>query len=123
MGLLRRWLDANDLDHMEWVADVVDLANRKLSDQDASIGPSYFMKKGMDGNPDLNEEDVNQIWKHSILPYIEERRFGDRDVRDDFGLEKLRRQVARNGGHQPTEPDGVAGSDLAEENGSGDAPN
>ena len=50
-GLLRRWLDANELGHLEWVADVIDLANQKLSDQNAALGPSYFMGKGKEGNP------------------------------------------------------------------------
>ena len=92
--LLRRWLDTNELGHMEWVADVIDLANQKLSDQNAALGPSYFMRKGMDGNPSLSEEDVKRIWKHSILPYIEERRFGDRRVREAFDLAKLRTEAA-----------------------------
>ena len=48
-GLLRRWLKAKDLGHMEWVADIVDRANAKLEDgrpedRHAAIGPSYFMK-------------------------------------------------------------------------------
>ena len=120
-GLLRRWLDANELGHMEWVADVIDLANQKLSDQNAAIGPSYFMKKGKEGNPDLNEDEVKRIWKHSILPYIEERRFGDRDVREEFDLEKLRREAARSGGQQAAEPENAGSSDLASDDGGGDA--
>ena len=120
-GLLRRWLDANELGHMEWVADVIDLANQKLSDQNAAIGPSYFMKKGKEGNPDLNEDEVKRIWKHSILPYIEERRFGDRDVREEFDLEKLRREATRSGDQQPAEPENASSSDLASDDGGGDA--
>ena len=71
--VLREWLGAN-APGMEWVADVVDKANDKLrNDRHAAIGPSYFMK------PDLNEEAVRRVWKHSVLPYIEERRFGEGD--------------------------------------------
>ena len=29
-GLLRRWLDTSELGHMEWVADVIDLANQEI---------------------------------------------------------------------------------------------
>ncbi len=121
--LLRRWLDANELGHMEWVADVIDLANQKLSDQNAALGPSYFMKKGKEGNPDLNEDEVKRIWKHSILPYIEERRFGDRDVREEFDLEKLRIEAARSGDQQPAEPEKASSSELASDDGGGDASN
>ena len=72
-GVLGRWLDAN-APGMEWVADVVERANEKLrEDRHAAIGPSYFMKD------DLDEEAVTRIWKHSVLPYIEERLFGEGD--------------------------------------------
>ena len=84
-GLLRRWLEKN-ASGMEWVSDVVDRANERLkNDRDAAIGPSYFMKKGLD------EDAVSRIWKHSVKPYIEERLFGDAERLDEFDLEKLRR--------------------------------
>ena len=120
-GLLRRWLDANDLGHMEWIADVVEEANKQLDDVHAAIGPSYFMRKDKDGNPSLNEEDVERIWKHSILPYIEERRFGDRNTRDDFDLGKLRREAARSRSQQTAGPD--ANDDGDGENQHGDVSN
>ena len=44
-GLLRRWLERN-APTMDWVADVVEQANRKLAeDRNVAIGPSYFMLK------------------------------------------------------------------------------
>ena len=56
---------------MEWVADVVESTNKLLEDdRHAAIGPSYFMKDRLD------DAMVKRIWKHSVLPYIEERRFG-----------------------------------------------
>ena len=122
-GLLRRWLDANDLGHMEWVADVVDRANELLDDQNAALGPSYFMRKGTDRIPALKEEEVEHIWKHSILPYIEERRFGDRSTREEFDLGKLRREVARRRDQQPVDPDTAGSSDGVSDNGLGDANN
>ena len=86
-GVLRRWLSDRAPD-MEWVADVVELANEKLSDdRHAAIGPSYFMKDGLD------EDMVKRAWKHSVLPYIEERRFGGDEVSDEFDLERLRREA------------------------------
>ena len=83
-GVLRRWLEVN-ASEMLWVADVVDQVNVKLKDdRHAAIGPSYFMKDKLD------DAKVERIWKHSVLPYIEERRFGGDAVSDEFDLKKLR---------------------------------
>ena len=47
-GVLRRWLKVK-APGMEWVADVVERANERLgADRHAAIGPSYFMKDGLD---------------------------------------------------------------------------
>ena len=91
-GVLRRWLRAKGLDDMDWVADVVERANEKMKDdRHAAIGPSYFMKDN------LNEEAVERIWKHSVLPYIEERRHGDEDRSGEFDLKALRREASGPG--------------------------
>lgn len=82
-GLLRRWL-SDSAPGMGWVADVLDRANELLSDSHAAIGPSYFMK------PNLNEVDVERIWKHAVLPYIEEQLFGEPDRLGEFDLDRLR---------------------------------
>ena len=96
-GLLRRWLDENAPD-MAWVAEVVDRANEKLDDRQAAIGPSYFMK------PDLGNEMVDLIWEHNVLPYVEERFYGEHDRLDEFRLDKLLGDVMPDGGdEQPDE--------------------
>ena len=83
-GLLARWLKEKAR-HMTWIADVVDLANRKImDDRQAAVGPSYFMKH------DLNEEAVRLIWEHNVLPYLEERFYGERDRLAEFTLDTLR---------------------------------
>ena len=84
-GLLSRWL-ADEAQGMEWVADVVAKANEQLDSRHAAIGPSYFMNK----EKALDDEAVARIWKHSVMPYIEEHLFGEPDRLSDFGLEKLR---------------------------------
>ena len=87
-GVLRRWLEANGMSKMSWVADVVGRTNARLShDRHAAIGPSYFMKSGLD------EASVKRIWKHSVLPYIEERLFGRDEVSKEFDLDKLKRDA------------------------------
>ena len=85
--LLRKWLDRN-APSMQWVAGVVDHANEKLGHWDTAIGPSYFMRQGLD------ERDVELIWEHNILPYIEEQLYGERDRLAEFELGELRRELA-----------------------------
>jgi MoxR-like ATPase len=84
-GLLRRWLQKNKPDLL-WVADVVELANRKLGDRHVAIGPSYFM------DVELTEDWVSLIWKHSIIPYLEEHFFGE-DRLGDFEIARLREAI------------------------------
>ena len=112
--LLRRWLIANGLADMVWVADVVDRANELLrDDRHAAIGPSHFIK------PKLREADVERIWKHSVLPYIEERLLGSPDRVAAFALERLRASLS-----PPATPEGnadelaEAGDDEADSSGS-----
>ncbi|MXY79040.1 MAG: AAA domain-containing protein [Chloroflexi bacterium] len=103
-GLLRRWINRHS-EGMDWVADVVDHANSKLPDRRAAIGPSYFMRRGLDADA------AARIWEHDVLPYVEEQLYGERDRLDDFKLERLRREVT---GRDPDE-----GASEAEEDSPG----
>ena len=86
-SVLRKWLGEGS--ELEWVADVVEEANRQLEEyKHAAIGPSYFMKDG------LREEDVPRVWKHSVLPYIEELLFGDDTKIQQLQLKELCETVA-----------------------------
>ena len=97
-SVLRRWIEEK-APGMEWVADVVERANVLLQeDRHAAIGPSYFMKDGLD------ETAVRRIWKHSVLSYIEERLFGEGDRIHEFDLDALR------GAGDPGDSDGQRGS-------------
>ena len=108
--VLRRWLEANGKSDLTWVADVVERANELLEeDRHAAIGPSYFMK------PDLDETMVARIWKHGVLPYIEERRFGGEEVSEEFGLEKLRTEMRSSGNLADSDGDGTNENDIAGE--------
>ncbi len=107
-GLLRRWL-REKAPGMEWVADVVDRANDKLKDdRHTAIGPSYFMKESLD------ETAVRRIWKHGVLPYIEERLFGNGEWIAEFALDKLKN--ARGSGGDGEGQSSVAG-DTENQNG------
>ena len=105
-GLLRRYINDKS-PHMAWVADVVDQANELLTDdRHAAIGPSYFMKPGLD------DAAVERIWKYSVRPYVEERLFGQRDDRlAAFELDTLR----------GLSPAGDNENDVSVENGASDA--
>ncbi|MDE0193037.1 MAG: AAA family ATPase [Gammaproteobacteria bacterium] len=89
-GLLRRWLKQEAPD-MTWVADVVDIANVKLDDRQAAIGPSYFMK------PDLDNDKMRLIWEHNVRPYVEEHLYGEHERIAEFDLDRLRREIDGNG--------------------------
>lgn len=91
-GLLRRWLQQRKPE-LIWVADVVEEANKRLGDRNMAIGPSFFMRQ------DLDEPWVDVIWKHSILPYIEEQLYGQQDRLREFQLQAL-----RGGGGSATTP-------------------
>ena len=86
-SVLGRWLDKKAPD-MQWVSKVVEEANKLLEeDKHAAIGPSYFMKDRLD------EKIVGRIWKHSVLPYIEERLFGIDKGLDAFDLDTLKEKA------------------------------
>ena len=88
VGVLRRWLETNT-SGMDWVADVVDRANELLGEEsDAAIGHSYFMRDGLD------EDALELIWEHGVLPYVKEHLFGADDDRiGAFELGSLRQAV------------------------------
>ena len=114
-GVLGRWLDKH-APEMAWVEGVVDLANKKLPDEHAAIGPSYFMQTDEFGNPDLNEENVRLTWEHNVLPYIEERLFGEAERLADFDLDKLLVEASGEAEHTDgpsAEPDEAASDDHA----------
>ena len=97
-GLLARWLEKNAPEY-GWLAGVVDRANERLGDRPAAVGPSYFMKAGLDG------EMVDLIWEHNVLPYVEEHLYGEPDRLADFDLAALRKGAAADGGDAPEDED------------------
>ena len=110
-GLLGRWLERHVRD-MEWLPAIVDLANGKLEDggdRHAAIGPTYFMKE------DLDEDKLALVWKHNVLPYIEERLFGQSDRLPEFELERLRRKAVGGDSRQRESDDGSQRDDSADD--------
>ena len=113
-GLLRRWLERHG-EGMDWVAGVVDHANTKLPDRRAAIGPSYFMRPGLD------EDAVARIWEHNVLPYVEEQLPGEHDRLDEFKLARLRREAGGSDAPDAETGDEQSGDEQTAASGSGDA--
>ena len=112
-GLLSRWLERH-APGMAWLPAVVDRANRKLDrggDRHAAIGPTYFMKDGLD------EDKLALLWKHNVLPYIEERLYGQSDRLAEFDLKRLRSEAEggnsrqKESGNEPESDGSVDGAD------------
>ena len=94
-GLLERWMVQHN-PAFTWIAKVVGKANEILDDPNAAIGPSHFLKPGLD------DELVARIWNYTILPYLEDYYLGDKDIRSEFALDRLRLETAA-GSPQATE--------------------
>jgi len=88
-NVLSRWLMVNKPE-MAWVAHAVAVANKKLENRHGAIGPSYFMKD------DLDEDWVQLIWKHAVLPYLAEQFFGDEERLKEFHLDTIRQSLSQN---------------------------
>lgn len=88
-GVLRRWLQARKPE-MEWVAGVMDEANRRLGNRQVQIGSSHFMVDYLD------DEWMKIIWQHSIMPYIQEHFYSDEDRLKEFDLDTLKKVAGRN---------------------------
>jgi hypothetical protein len=86
-GLLDRWLERHGLKELGWISGVLDAANAKLDDAEAAVGPSHFLLRDP---ADLDEERIERIWRHAVLPYLQERLIGEPQRLDEFRLEALR---------------------------------
>ncbi len=93
-GLLERWLAAND--EPSWVGELVaqvnDELDRELGGPHLLLGPSHFMKKGLD------EETMGRIWKYNIEPFIEDQFFGDRDQIEYFRFDQVHKRYLIDSG-------------------------
>jgi len=99
-GLLRRWL-AHNRPEMAWVARLVDAANARLADRNGAIGPSFFL------HADLDDARLGVIWRHEIMPYLEDHFFDDPGQLAEFELERLRATLAEETSGNGAEPTGA----------------
>jgi len=100
-GLLDRWLEAND--EPAWVGELVARVNDELKDalggDDLLVGPSHFMKAGLD------HEAVRRIWEYNIEPFIEDQFFGNPGEIERFRFDDAYRRYRSYAGQD--EPEAV----------------
>ncbi|MFC4062002.1 McrB family protein [Planomonospora corallina] len=82
-GLLRRWLEREKLP--ETPALLLEEVNRRLSDPDRAIGPSYLMTRRA-----ATRRGLERVWATEILPLLEDQLYGKvGDVEEQYGLAAL----------------------------------
>ncbi len=92
-GLLERWLEREK--EPAWVGEMLAMVNdelmRDLGGPHLQIGPSHFMRKGLD------ETVVRRTWEYSVFPTIEDQLFGEaariEQYRFDAVLSRYRRRA------------------------------
>ena len=124
-GLLDRWLQAND--GPAWVGEFVAQVNDELKDalggDDLLVGPSHFMKAGLD------VEAVRRIWEYNIEPFIEDQFFGDPAEIERFRFDNVYRRYRSYSGQdeleavqeQPATTEPSDEGDESQENENGEA--
>ncbi len=84
--ILQRWFDEHppaENGVAERVVRALKLTNAKLNGWNAVIGPSHFMKEGLD------EARFRRIWEHSVLPYVEEHLEWRHDLLKEYELDQI----------------------------------
>jgi 5-methylcytosine-specific restriction protein B len=93
--MLPKWLAVNEFSGDR--ASLLEALNARISknDRDFKIGPSYLMRPEA-----ATEQGLERIWKHDILPLLEEHYYGQMEreaVQKRFGLTAIRRAVGNDG--------------------------
>ena len=92
--LLERWLAAND--EPDWIGELVAQVNDELETELGGphllLGPSHFMKQGLD------EGAMRRIWKYNIEPFIEDQFFGDREQIEYFRFDQVHKRYLNQSG-------------------------
>ena len=89
-GVLPAWLAAQGMSGEP--ALLLAELNSLIPDSAYRIGPSYLMPE----DRDLSETRLRAIWKHELMPLLEEVHYGEKDtVGARFGLDALRSRLRR----------------------------
>ena len=110
-GLLERWLERHG--EPDWVGELVAMVNDELAEAldgpHLQLGPSHFMKRGLDVTR------LRRIWEYNVEPFIEDQFFGDRAQIDRFRFDAVVRRYQEESGRDIGEPAVAAVSDLVDD--------
>src|SRR5690606_9993572 len=110
-GLPARWLERHG--EPDWVDELVAMLNDELAEAldgpHLQLGPSHFMKRGLDVTR------LRRIWEYNVEPFIEDQFFGDRAQIDRFRFDAVVRRYQEESGRDIGEPTVAAVSDLADD--------
>jgi 5-methylcytosine-specific restriction enzyme B len=99
--VLTEWLAAHELDPEP--AALLRALNDAIADDEFAIGPSYFITR------DGAAPRVEDIWRHQIIPLLEEHYYGSgREIELEFGLSAIRTRVAAAADESADEPEADA---------------
>lgn len=116
--VLAQWLDKKNRD-MAWVAGFLEHVNSRLvkdlGGPHLQIGPSHFMKKG------LNRAELETIWRYSIMPFIEDQLWGQADLISSYGFDNAYAAYQKESGGDPDELGGTPPADQTAGGGDGGA--
>ncbi|PJI93556.1 McrB family protein [Luteimicrobium subarcticum] len=93
-GLLTRWLEATG--QGDFRADLLAALNAEIGEEDREfkIGPSYLMR-----DQAATHGGLEQVWRHDILPLLEEHYYGRltrAQVMGQFSLDALKRRITQS---------------------------
>ena len=84
-NVLRNWVEQNQ--QLPILPEIVDSVNNRLSKElggsHLALGPSYFMKDGID------EKMLREIWKYQITPLIDDLFFGEPTQQAKFAFDGI----------------------------------
>jgi hypothetical protein len=84
--VLGKWLSEKGLEPRP--AQLLGMLNKRIDTEEIAIGPSYLM------TADATEPNLERIWKHAIMPVLEEHFYGTgRDIEAEFGLDALNKAL------------------------------
>jgi 5-methylcytosine-specific restriction protein B len=112
-GLLGRWLASHD--EPTWVGELVAMVNDELSDAlggpHLQLGPSHFMRTGLD------EAGLRRIWRYNVEPFIEDQFFGDSAEIERFRFDPVLRRYRADAGLDEVATGAEDDADLRAEDG------
>jgi len=88
-GILRRYLDERAPD-MSFLAEMLEIVNKRLDDPHTAIGPSHFMLKDVQ---DLTELKAERIWRYSVMPALADRYYDSQHELGGFEYRAIREAV------------------------------